>query len=407
MKSSCVKYLNFLALLCLVVAYFSSVTFYFSTTFYKELFASFSLAIFLLAIFFQTKIYLHKALLWSELILFIPLLQYGFGLIFFMQDALFACVYVSIFLFSVFVGLNLKASHNKISLHAFLSMLVFVGCVSVAIALNQRFVWVQSDLLFGSSYGNRATANIGQPNQLSTLLIMGLFSLLYLFQIKKINEYFMCIIAFVLIVGIVMTQSRSAWFSCLILSILYLYKHHHKSDILNVIKFNLMFVTLTLSLPFLLNYVAIDKSYSTLERIQGGSTRFKIWPQLFHAVMEHPWTGYGWGQVGVAQLSTMTPKSTKGELFTYSHNLFLDLMVWNGFFIGVILTVLILYILCRCYINLKLKADLMIFLGFIAFFVHACLEYPYAYTYLLIPVGIFLGCCICPQNKNYREEILC
>ncbi|WP_215901586.1 hypothetical protein, partial [Acinetobacter ursingii] len=79
-----------------------------------------------------------------------------------MQDALFACVYVSIFLFSVFVGLNLKASHNKISLHAFLSMLVFVGCVSVAIALNQRFVWVQSDLLCGSSYGNRATANIGQ-----------------------------------------------------------------------------------------------------------------------------------------------------------------------------------------------------------------------------------------------------
>lgn len=393
------RYLNFFALFFIFCAYFSTLTFYFSFTFYKEIFATFGLLIFLLGCFFQKKIYLTKPILLSITLITIPLVQYAFGIIFFLQDALFTVIYFCIFIFSAFIGLNFKVNQQKRQLNTFLVMLVFVGCLCVFMAFNQYFSWLKSNLLFPSSHGSRVSANLGQPNQLSTLLIMSLFSLFYLYQIKIIKKTIMYLIIFLLMTGIVMTQSRSAWVSCIILSILYLYSYHQKQDILHVIKLNIIFIGLVVCVPFLLNFLTHSQSSTAIDRLQGGSTRFKIWPQLIHAVSEQPWVGYGWGQVSVAQLSTMKPDSPSGEWFTYSHNLFLDIMVCNGIVLGTGISILIIYTLYRSYINLQSKQDLMLFLGFMAFFVHSCLEYPYAYTYFLIPSGIFLG------YLSYQQQV--
>ncbi|GAA4999898.1 hypothetical protein GCM10023206_01130 [Acinetobacter puyangensis] len=398
MSFYCYKYLNLFGIFLMGVAYFSTITLFFSTTFYKEIFAVAGLLFFLTALCFQYKIVSTQLLLFNLALLLIPMIQYAFGIIFFLQDALLSTVYLCIFLCSILVGVNFKANHQTNILNIFLAMLVFVGCISVLMAFNQRFMWFNSYLLFSSSYGNRATANLAQPNQLSTLLIMSLFSLFYLYQAQKIKKIIMYGITFILLIGIVMTQSRSAWASCIVLSALYLYYYHQKQDIINVIKLNVVFIGLTLCIPFLLNVLTYSQASTAIDRLQGGSTRFKIWPQLLHAVMEQPWTGYGWGQVDVAQLSTMTPTSTKKELFTYSHNLFLDLLLWNGLVLGTLLSLLIIYILYRCYMNLQYKQDLLLFLGFMAFFVHSCLEYPYAYTYFLIPAGMFLGYVSYQQN---------
>ncbi|MCH4247901.1 MAG: O-antigen ligase family protein [Acinetobacter populi] len=398
MKVLILKNFNFFAIFLIFIAYLSSITFYFSPTFYKEVFATSGLLFFLIALVFEEKIYFNKPIILSISLIFIPFIQYALGLVFFLQDALFSVSYFLIFILSILVGLNFKVNQQENILNTFLAMLVFVGCISVFIAFNQRFMWFNSNLLFSSSYGNRATANLAQPNQLSTLLIMSLFSLFYLYQAQKIKKIIMYGITFILLIGIVMTQSRSAWASCIILSVLYVYYYHQKQDIINVIKLNIIFIGLTLCIPFLLNVLTYSQASTAIDRLQGGSTRFKIWPQLIHAVMEQPWTGYGWGQVGVAQLSTMNSQSTQGEWFTYSHNLFLDIILWNGLLLGIVISILIIYVLSRCYMNLQSKQDLVLFLGFMAFFVHSCLEYPYAYTYFLISAGIFLGYVSCQQK---------
>ncbi|WP_216069158.1 O-antigen ligase family protein, partial [Acinetobacter ursingii] len=330
---------------------------------------------------------------------------YNLGLVYFLQDALFSTIYFSIFILSVFIGLNIKANQQKKIFNLFLAMLVFVGCISVLMALNQRFMWLTSDLLFSMNYGNRATANLAQPNQLSTLLIISLFSLFYLYQNQKINKIMMYGVTLIFLIGIVMTQSRSAWASCIVLSVLYLYFYHRKTDVIHVLKLNTVFVGLTLNIPSLLNFLTSTQSSTAIDRLQDGSTRFRIWPQLIHAAMNEPWTGYGWGQVSVAQLSTMTSQSTQGEWFTYSHNLFLDIMLWNGLIFGTVISLLIIYLLYHCYVNLKSKQDLLLFLGFMAFFVHSCLEYPYAYTYLLIPSGIFLG--YISYQQQLKKGVVC
>lgn len=399
MKIYLSKYLNIFGFFLIFISYFSTITFYFSTTFYKEIFSVFGILILLLVLYFEDRIYINKGVIASFIIIFIPIIQYMLGLIYFFQDALFSAIYLLIFILSVFIGSNYRINKQKNLLNLFLVMLVFSGVVSVFVALNQRFIWVISDLLFPATHGNRATANLAQPNQLSTLLITSLISLFYLYQVKNFKKIIMYSIAFILLVGIVMTQSRTAWLSCIVLSGLYLLNFNKKNDFINIIKLHIIFFGLVLFLPFLLNILLNTHSSTVINRLQDGSTRFKIWPQLIHAALERPWTGYGWGQVGVAQLSTMNIQSTQGEWFTYSHNLFLDMMLWNGVIIGSLLNILIIYVLYRCYINLNSKQDLLLFLGFMAFFIHSCLEYPYAYTYFLIPSGIFLGY-VSHQEKN-------
>lgn len=392
------KYLNFFALSLISIAYFSTITFYSSFTFYKEIFAVFGLLIFLIILFFQNTIILNNKIFFSFILIFIPLIQYCFGLIFFLQDAFLCSVYIAIFLLSIFVGFNFKVSTQFDLLTPFIFMLLFVGCVFVIMALNQNFIWMKSDLLFLSPYPNRATANLAQPNQLSTFLIMTLFSLFYLYKIKKINKVVMYFGIVFLLLGVVLTQSRSAWVSSVVLTALYLYYSHTKKDILNVIKLNSVFISLSLIISFLINIFTHYQSQTVINRLQDGSTRFKIWAQLIQSLLDKPWSGYGWGQVSLAQLSSMTSESTQGAWFTYSHNLFLDIMIWNGVLFGMVINIFILYTLYYCYINLASKKDLMLFLGFMAFFIHSCLEYPYAYTYFLIPSGIFLGYLLYQKN---------
>lgn len=399
------KYLNILALIFFALAYFSTITFYSSMTFYKEIFAIFGFIFLLLIIIFFKKIYITKFIIFSFIIAIFPIIQYFFGLIYFFQDAMLSSFYIIIFILGIFCGLNYKLNDKNNLLNSFLTMFILVGLLSFFIGVNQYFSWYKSDLLFAATHGSRMSANFGQPNHLSTFLLMSLFSVFYLYQNNKISKKIIFLIVPILMCGIVLTQSRTAWVVCAITSLLYLYYNYEKKDVLNVIFLNIIFMGLVVYLPSLINFFNYTKNTQVITRFDVESSRFSIWPQLLHAILEKPWTGYGWGQVSVAQLSTMTPQSPKGEWFTYSHNLFIDIWVWNGLVLGSVINILILYMLYRCYINLKSKSDLMLFLAFIAFFIHCFLEYPYAYTYFLMPAGLILGYTFCQKNND--KDFIC
>jgi hypothetical protein len=101
--------------------------------------------------------------------------------------------------------------------------------------------------------------------------------------------------------------------------------------------------------------------------------------------------GYGWQQVSRAQQVVSLDHPLSGEHIEHSHNIVLDLLVWAGIPVGLLLVGLIV----RWFVvNIRACRDagacwLLAAVGGVL--VHGMLEYPLEYAYFLIPVGIMVG----------------
>ena len=80
-----------------------------------------------------------------------------------------------------------------------------------------------------------------------------------------------------------------------------------------------------------------------------------------------------------------------GEYIEHSHNLVLDLMVWNGLPIGTLLLGLaVWWLLTRARVPGP-PAAVWLLAGIVGLAAHAMVEYPLEYAYFLIPLGLFIG----------------
>lgn len=386
-------YVLFIGIVCFCLTFILPNTSYFSSSFFKEFIVVLGFLILLTNQILTLKevILPKKIVLLSILFLFL-FSQYVFKLIISFQDLFFNLIYISIFILSIIFGLNSRKYNQNILIHWILFSLIFSALISFFITLNQKMRIIESPYLFGVSYNGRATANLGQPNQLSTLTLMAFFSLFYLKKYYKINKLFFYSIIISLIFCNVLTQSRSAWLSVILISTLFITKFPDKKNVLSIFCLNLVFWLSTILIPFFFNYFyPIGNSYTTLDRMKLSSSRFDIWPQLFLATFDKPFLGYGAGQVGLAQIESITSASTRGEWFTYSHNIFLDFIIWYGWIVGFLVSFFVISLLLKIFKSNLNKNEIYLFFIVLVFFFHCFLEYPYAYFYFLIPIGILVG----------------
>ena len=108
--------------------------------------------------------------------------------------------------------------------------------------------------------------------------------------------------------------------------------------------FIFVFFVLYLLLLNLIPIVSLEISpYSNLvaRTAELDDVRKNLWENLYYAVVKGPWWGYGWNQVGLAQALTADSVSgvTIKRLAVNSHNIFLDLLIWNGPIIGSVLII--------------------------------------------------------------------
>lgn len=388
-------YVLFIGIVCFCLTFILPNTSYFSSSLFKEIVVVLGFLILLTNQILSLKeiILPKKAPLLFILFLFLFLFfQYLFKLIISFQDLFFNLTYISVFFLSIIFGLNSKKYNQIILIHWILFSLIFSALISFLIGLNQKIRIIESPYLFGVSYNGRATANLGQPNQLSTLTLMAFFSLFYLKKYYKINKLFFYSIIISLIFCNVLTQSRSAWLSVILISIFFITKFPDKKNVLSVFCLNLVFWLSTILIPFFFNYFyPIGNSYTTLDRMKLSSSRFDIWPQLFLATFDKPFLGYGAGQVGLAQIESISNVSTRGEWFTYSHNIFLDFVIWYGWIVGSLVSFFIISLLIKISKSDLNRNETYLFVIILVFFFHCLLEYPYSYFYFLIPIGIISG----------------
>ena len=327
----------------------------------------------------------------------IPWVQYVTGISLFAGDALMSSLYLSGLLGAVFVGFSLcgsRGGQTERGITELMHCLWIAATISAAIGLAQWFnvegplamYAVQSDL------GDRAMGNLGQANQLATLLLMGIVAYSFVYEQRVIGGLAFFIGVGFLTVVLVMSQSRAGMLSVVVLAAFLIWKTKaaklrisSKVVAIWVLSFSLG----TLLLPYL-SEALLMASVRKLTAASPVTERWQMWQQVTYAVLQSPWVGYGWNQTPTAHAAGAIafPGSVT---YTNAHNFVMDMLAWNGLPLGLLLTGAIAYWFATRAFKAKRVDAIYAMACLLPIAVHSMLEYPFAYAYFLIASGFMVG----------------
>lgn len=335
-----------------------------------------------------------ELVLW--LVVTIPLVQGLFGLFLFPAESMVVATYVAAFAMSVGLGRHLYASSKYQVIDWLLTGLACAAVISTGLALYQWLALEGLGLMVPAMAlgGGRTVGNIGQSNNLSTLTVWGLVSIWWAYDRGKISTFGATAGAVFLLLGVALTGSRTGWIQVALLGLLLVLagpKPARGKRILYIAALALWLVALVVLLPYA-SAALWESAPRTASQLATVGLRSKFWAMSLEAIWQRPWFGYGWNQTVLAQVALAKEYPNLGEAMGHSHNLVLDLLLWNGVPLGLLLVVLGAGWLAGCARRVQAESH-YILLGFVAIFlVHAMLELPHVFTYFLLPVGLVLGC---------------
>jgi O-antigen ligase len=326
-------------------------------------------------------------------------LQVYFGLIAFLGDGLMAALYIVGFAAAVSLGGTAVLRDSSTALdNPVLDGLAIAICAasvaSIGIALVQLTGAVSLGLLgVDMPPGGRPYANVAQPNHLCSICFLGLCSLALLRERGHIGNTGLAVGAVWMLLGMVMTGSRTGWLQMAALVLMAVALHRRSGLRIGawpVAAAAALYALMVTAWPWINEALALTGGRAAQE-VSSGGTRPLHWAAMLSAIAQEPWFGYGWQQVSVAQVRTADTQPFVGEYIEHSHNLFLDLLIWNGLPVGLLLSGILIWWfasrLARCRDNTVfwLMACIAGLAG------HAMVEYPLSFAYFLIPMGFWVG----------------
>ncbi|MGG5872427.1 Wzy polymerase domain-containing protein [Pseudomonas peli] len=366
-------------------------------TAYQDFFAFFALFS-VSACFFYRGGGFTSSMLFIFIFSLVPIFYFLFGVTFFLSDSLMAFFYISSFSVAIFAGFNLGQTNSSQVCVWLSSVFVFASLVSCFIAIAQWLGLSSGMWVVDIQLGGRPYANLAQPNNLATLLCMGLGGLIYLFERKFFGAFVSGIIAFILIFGVVLTQSRTPWVGAVFSLVWWWWKgEQFRIGYLHMAGWVLVYASLTIGYPIFSESIGLSLP-GLLERASQ-MQRFELWAQFVYALFEGPLWGYGWGQVSVAQalVSLDKPFALPTE---HAHNIVLDLMLWCGPLVGGVVVLALGGWLMLTAVKVRRSESVLLFLivGFVL--IHSMLEFPLEYAFFLLPVGFMLGVIIAETESS-------
>jgi len=334
----------------------------------------------------------------------IPLLQLLGGAIYFSGDAWIAAFYLFCFSMMLLVGYNLGVigSVRRRFSFSIAVMFVFVGVVSVWMALCQWLMLTGNAWVVDVRVGGRPFANLAQPNNLATLLCVALAAVFYLYERRFLNAFSSSVLALLLVFGVVLTQSRTPWVGFLAAVMFLFWKirgDNFRFPVYGCFVWGGLYLSLVVLHPFLTDVFLLSGS-GLLDRALS-LHRLPLWGQLWMSISEGPFLGYGWGQVSIAQvsISQIYPVPLMVE---HSHNVLLDLLIWTGPVLGVIIIFSVALWLARLGVRAHSLESIFCLTAAGFVLVHGMLEFPLEYGFFLFPVGLFLGV-VAGEQRSTQE----
>lgn len=362
-------------------------------TAWQELTSFLACLMFLFALVWGRSASFSLYFLWLFFLPVIPLLQYAVGRIFFVNDAVVPAFYLCGFAWMLVVGYSFCQKKDfKLSFVSLLAgSVVLASMISVWIALRQWLLFPENIWTADLPFGGRPFANLGQPNNLAILLCLGLSGVFYFYEKNKLGRFSSALLVGFILFGVVLTQSRTPWVFCFLALCAFYIKRRHCSMRLSGMAVFLGVFIYFLGVVFLSAFCDLLLLPVThLAERAGSFERLSLWGQLLHAVSVAPFWGYGWNQVAVAQVAVAV--SYPVPIVTeHAHNIFIDLLLWNGVLVGGIISAFILYSLLWAFFKIRTIEGMFSFLGVGFLFVHSLLEFPLDYAFFLLWFGLLLG----------------
>jgi hypothetical protein len=332
---------------------------------------------------------------WIAVATLLPWLQYVAGIGYFAGDALLSSLYLCGLSGAIMVGFafsRAKEGDLAYGLTGVMHSLWIAAMVSAAIAWIQ---WLNLQLPIGmfvvqTEFGDPAKGNLGQPNQLGTLLLMGMIAYSYIYERRIIGAFGFTLGIFFMTSALVMTHSRAAMLGVLAIGCIFVVKRSRMKSLLStqhVLGWVLLFGLANGVSPYIDEALMLS---SDREPLFANNGRVLIWLQMLAGISKSPWVGYGLNQTATAHIAG-TLDYPGSMTVTYAHNILLDIIAWNGIPLGVVMIGAGGYWFCtRIYRVSDLKA-VYAMACLLPFTIHSLVEYPFAYAYFLIAAGLMVG----------------
>jgi O-antigen ligase len=324
-------------------------------------------------------------------------LQYAAGLIESLGVAFISTLYLAGLMLALLVGAAWERwKPGQCSDFLFFAVL-FGASGSLLIQLQQ---WFRIDpgaafWLFIPAPPSRFHANLGQPNQLASLLCLGVLACAWLHERKRMAGWVAWLWAALLAVGLALTESRTSWivvlFSVAVLVVMRNRLAISRNLMGGALSWAGVFALCVAALPSAIVLLGRAAALRPLRGISAGELRFEFWVKLWEALSLRPWSGYGWMQTSFAQFSPDPYAMVSDGTIRHAHNLVMDLGVELGIPLGLaVCTVLALWAIGAVR-RVRQLQQLWMLLFVVALGVHAMLEFPLHYAYFLLPLGLMLG----------------
>jgi len=325
----------------------------------------------------------------------IPLIQFAYGQIPLLGAAWTPALYLLGFALSMLIGAAWEnESPNQLADFIFLA----TGLAGIASTVIQIYQWLGlrsiSIWILYNALPNRYYANLAQPNLLASLLLLGVIACAWAYWRKTLPGWAATSLAAFLLFGVALTGSRTGILNiALLVAIASIWRKKLGSKhILGVIFCLAVYCVLCFILmPHINTLLKISEDRIPIEFRGLRDVRLSAWAMLLDAAIRQPWFGYGWGQVARANYFVLPDYPIQYGVFSSAHNLFLDLILWVGFPLGLACSAYIIWWASRVIKGLGHFGQICMFAFVVVLGVHALLELPLHYAYFLLPLGLIIG----------------
>lgn len=327
---------------------------------------------------------------------FIPFVQYVVGLIYFVGQAWTTCLYVSGFALALVVGQHWESVSRNQMLDGLFLAVGIASIISVGMALSQWLGLEGLDPWIMPGIYSRPYANFAQPNKLGTFLLWGLLACAWGYLHHYFRGRIAILMAIFLVFGIALTMSRTAVTGLgVIVLAASVWSRYLKS--VNLVRSAFVLLScLGLFLwliPFLTESLLLQggRRFLDVAEVMQADSRIVAYQVFLHALAQRPLFGFGWFHVAEAYFSAVDTAPAIGVVFMHAHNLFLDLLLWNGIPIGAGISIALLMWGYSKFKAVSTAEDALLFVFIVVVAWHAMLELPLHYASFLLPVGLVMG----------------
>jgi len=276
--------------------------------------------------------------------------------------------------------------------------------------------------------GSNIFGNIGQPNQFTDFISIGVVALCYLFFIGQINLLVFVLYALVFALAITFTARRGVllYYVIMIFTAGWVWLRNFKKAetginyrkvLLVMVGFFVGLILVQTLFPKIIGLLNAhpENTLTGLNRFSEGQIgqstyrRFYEWYKAIVLFVEHPLFGVGWYQFpreGIYIMMTerfmSIPQNMK--LYTHCHNSLFNMMAETGI-IGTVITIgyglgYSIWLLLR---RINTVQSLFIVLLMIPILTHSFLEYPLWYAYFIVLLAIFLA--FAPAKYSLKNSL--